>query len=138
MLLAPSASALRVLLSTCESFAGSCGLCFNPSKTQLIRFRLFDSCSAGDEFIFCGSTLGLSNSVIHLGNKLAYNLSDDDDILLKICQLSRAANGLFAAFGFIGPVPLTLLFRLALYGCELWKLSSRSLKVLEVAFNNCL
>ena len=28
-LLAPCASALRVLLAICESFASSCGLCFN-------------------------------------------------------------------------------------------------------------
>ena len=35
VLLAPCASALRIMLTICESFASSCGLCFNPLKTQL-------------------------------------------------------------------------------------------------------
>ena len=46
------------------------------------------------------------SSVIHLGNKLTYNLLDNDDILLKSRQLSWEANGLFAFFGFIDPVSL--------------------------------
>ena len=141
VLLAPCASALRIMLTICESFASSCGLCFNPLKTQLIRFHLFDKGSVIDKFIFCGLVLQVVTSVIHLGNKLTYNLSDDDDVLLKTRHLSRAANSLFATFGNIGPIPLTYLFRshcLSLYGCELWKLSCPSLRTLEVTFNKCL
>ena len=129
------------MLTICESFASSCGLCFNPLKTQLIRFHLFDKGSVIDKFIFCGLVLQVVTSVIHLGNKLTYNLSDDDDVLLKTRHLSRAANSLFATFGNIGPIPLTYLFRshcLSLYGCELWKLSCPSLRTLEVTFNKCL
>ena len=37
-LLAPSPSALRLMLEHCEEFAISRGLSFNASKTQLIRF----------------------------------------------------------------------------------------------------
>ena len=77
--------------------------------------------------------LQLATSVVHLGNRLTSNLSDDDDILLKTRYMSRAANSLFASFGNIGPVPLTYLFQsycLVLYGCALWKLSCRSLKTL--------
>ena len=74
---------LRIMLTICESFASSCGLCFNPLKTQLIRFHLFDKGSVIDKFIFCGLVLQVVTSVIHLGNKLTHNLSDDDDVLLK-------------------------------------------------------
>jgi len=38
VLLAPSLSALRIMLHCCEDFAINCSLRFNPSKTQLIRF----------------------------------------------------------------------------------------------------
>ena len=38
ILLAPSPSALRIMLHTCESFSASHGLKFNATKTQLIRF----------------------------------------------------------------------------------------------------
>ena len=60
------------MLTICESFASSCGLCFNPLKTQLIRFHLFDKGSVIDKFIFCGLVLQVVTSVIHLGNKLTY------------------------------------------------------------------
>ena len=70
VLLAPCASALRIMLTICESFASSCGLCFNPLKTQLIRFHLFDKGSVIDKFIFCGLVLQVVTSVIHLGNKM--------------------------------------------------------------------
>ena len=76
-----------------------------------------------------------------MGNKLKFNLCDDDDILLKSRYLSRAANSLFSTFSKIGPIPLTYLFSsycLALYGCELWNLSSPGLRGLEVILNKCL
>ena len=143
VLLAPSASALRILLATCESHGTCLGLHFNPLKTQLINFRLgtSDFQSSNPNFFFCGSSLQFSSTVLHLGNKLKYNLCDDEDIVLKSRYLSRAANSLFSTFPKIGPVPLTYLFSsycLALYGCELWNLSSPGLRSLEVILNKCL
>ena len=82
VLLASSASALRLMLPTCESFAFSNGLSFNPSKTQLIRFSLFKSHSYVSNFTFCNQALPLVHSVSHPGNKLTHNLLDDDDIIL--------------------------------------------------------
>jgi len=40
VLLAPSASALRMMLNTCCQFANDHNLLFNPGKTQLVRFSL--------------------------------------------------------------------------------------------------
>ena len=45
VLLAPSASALRRMLSICDSFATSHGLLFNADKNQLICFRARKSAS---------------------------------------------------------------------------------------------
>ena len=140
VLLAPSASALRILLASCESHGSRLGLQFNPLKTQLINFRLGVS-GSNSIFSFCGSTLQFSPTVLHLGNKLSYDLCDDQDILLKSRYLSRAANSLFSTFPKVGPIPLSYLFSsycLALYGCELWNLSSPGLKAIEVTFNKCL
>ena len=39
-LLAPSPSALRIMLTICEDFARDHGLKFNAAKTQLIRFSI--------------------------------------------------------------------------------------------------
>ena len=104
---------------------------------KLIRFCLFDNGSACNEFIFCGLPLRFSSSVIHLGNKLTYNLLDNDD---KFHQLSWAANGLFASFGFIDPVSLIYfshtVWLFMVVSCGSYLLTV--LSVLEVAFNNYL
>ena len=77
----------------------------------------------------------------HLGNKLTHDLRDDEDVLLKCRQMTKAANGLFATFGRINPLIHTFLFQsycLSLYGACLWNLSCKSLRSLEIAFNKCL
>ena len=60
VLLAPSASALRILLASCELHGSRLGLQFNPLKTQLINFRLGVS----------GSIILSSLSVVQLFNFL--------------------------------------------------------------------
>ena len=62
VLLAPSASALRTLLATCESYGTCLGLHFNPLKTQLINFRLGD--------LILTILILISSSVTHLSNFL--------------------------------------------------------------------
>ena len=56
-LLAPSPSALRIMLSTCEDFAESHGLKFNPEKTQLVKFGLSSSSSCKVHIAFGGGVL---------------------------------------------------------------------------------
>ena len=75
VLLGPCASVLRALLSTCETFTCRSGFCFNPLKTQLIRFHLFDNGSVSDDLVqLYGSLMQFYICVI----------SDiSDDILLK-------------------------------------------------------
>ena len=50
VLLAPCPSALRMQI--CERFASSNGLYFNPGKTQLIKFSLFNSSPIKAHFVF--------------------------------------------------------------------------------------
>ena len=73
ILLAPSPSALRLMLNLCESFAYSYGLKFNASKTQLIRFGLSLSNTCNARIVFCGEQLVFLNTVCHLGHHLSYN-----------------------------------------------------------------
>ena len=103
VLLTPSPSALRVMLNCCESFAISHGLKFNPSKTQLIRFSSYPSSSCSVSFHFCGQQLPFLDTVSHLGHLLHYNLSDVQDINVKLCDMVRKANCLTASFPRVGP-----------------------------------
>ena len=60
---------------------------------------LFDTDAVCESFFFC-AVLRLASTVDHLGNRFKYDLSDDDDVLLKSRHLSRAAN---ASFHGVGP-----------------------------------
>ena len=138
VLLAPSPSALRMMLRCCEDFAFKPGLRFNPSKTQLIRFSrsLSSSCSA--RFNFCDQQLSFTDTVTHLGHILQYNLSDGD---AKLHDMVRKANCLLASFLRVGPLVLTRLFQsycLSLFGFALWSRSCPALYCIEVAFNRIL
>ena len=90
-ILAPSPDALRKMLAHCEEYAGSHGICFNASKTQLICFRR-TSHPDSSRFWFCGQLLPLVDSVLHLGNTLQHDLSDKLGIQHKVMTLIRQAN----------------------------------------------
>ena len=55
-LLAPSPSALRLMLQKCEQFADAHGLKFNASKTQLVYFGRVPVQDCVHKFVFCGKT----------------------------------------------------------------------------------
>ena len=84
VLLAPSASALRMMLNACCQFATDYNLIFNPGKTQLVRFSLPSSSPSSTTapiFMFGGQSLTLVDRASHLGHILRSDLSDTDDIL---------------------------------------------------------
>ena len=141
VLLAPSPSALRMMIRCCEDFAVSHGLRFNASKTQLIRFSHSLSSSCHVCIQFCGQQLSFIDTVTHLGHLLNYNLSDAPDINHKLRDMVRKANYVLVTFPSVGPLILTRLFQsycLSLYGSCLWSLSSPTLHSIEVAFNKIL
>ena len=140
-LLAPSASALRRMLSICSSYATSHGLLFNAEKTQMICFRRSGLCSPDDVIYFDDIQLKFSESVLHLGHSLSYDLNDKEDITRAIKDINRKANMVLYTFRYMDPFILTYLFKmycLALYGCTLWSLSSPFLKSLQVSVNKIL
>ena len=60
-LLAPSASALRLMLNTCVKFASSHSLSFNAAKTQLICFRNSSpTVNPLPSFVFLGEALSVN------------------------------------------------------------------------------
>ncbi len=77
--MAPSPSAMRILLRECEAFASEFEISFNPSKTQLICFS--HNRSRSGVFQFIGSPL--RSLFTHLGHVLHCKLEDDDDVTIK-------------------------------------------------------
>ena len=77
-LLAPSPSALRILLRECEVFATDHNLVFTAAKTQLICFRSSQKIKCTSKFFFSGHLLKFSDTVTHLGHVLHCSLDDSD------------------------------------------------------------
>ena len=77
-LLAPSPSALRIMLRICEDLAKLHGLSFNANRTQsdLVKNQV----SLLVKLMFCGTRLEFSHEVIHLSHILSENLDDSLDI----------------------------------------------------------
>ena len=98
-LLAPSPSALRMMLSICEEFALTHGLKFNAAKTQLIRFSQHPHSQCDELFLFCGSKLSFTKEVTHLGHILTQDLDDSADISRAIRDLVRKANYILCICG---------------------------------------
>ena len=118
------------------------GLMFNGSKTQLVcfhkdgRLKLPDGC-----FHFFGQSLCFQDSVIHLGCFLSSSLNDDNDIKRVVRDMCRRANCMLHTFSPCDPQVKTKLlecFCLPLFGAVTWSFCSKSLKALEIAFNNIL
>ena len=132
----------------CCQFANDHNLLFNPGKTQLVRFSLPSSSpnpSTSPTFLFAGQSLQLLDRACHLaiGHILRLDLSDTDVILRVQTDMCRRANCPLSTFYAANPVVKTTLFRSfclsrSLYGSALWRLSSSSLRSLEVTFNNLL
>ena len=144
VLLAPSASALQMMLNARCQFVTDYNLIFNLGKTQLVRFSLPSSSPssiAPPIFMFGGQSLTLVDRASHLGHILRSDLSDTDDILRVQTDMCRRANCLLSTFSATNPAVKTLLFHtfcLSLYGSSLWSLASPDLRSLEVTFNNIL
>ena len=123
-LLAPSPSALRMMLSICEEFALTHGLKFNAAKTQLIRFSQHPHSQCDELFLFCGSKLSFTKEVTHLGHTLIQDLDDSADISRAIRDLVRKANYILCTFSFADPfIKCTLIksYCLSLYDSQLCK-----------------
>ena len=93
VLLAPCASALRKMLSLCSAYATSHGLIFNTEKTQLICFRKYAHPVPAEIIEFNGVHLNFSNTVLHLGHLVTFDLNDEEDMKNTPCDAKRKKMG---------------------------------------------
>ena len=139
IILAPSPDALRKMLAQSEAYAVSHDIRFIVSKTQLICFH-HSPCTDQSRFLFCGHILPLSDTVLHLGNTLHFNLSDNPDIQAKV--MAFCAKLTLFCFG-LNPdshvkMKLFQAYCLSFNGSSLWRLDCPELNSLSVAFNNVI
>ena len=140
VLLAPCASALKSMLNICNSYALSHGLKFNEDKTQLICFRS-SKFTTFPEIQFNVVNLKFSDQVHHLGHIHSYNLGDSAGILRALKDMNSKANTTLCSVNSTDSFVKSFLIQvccLALYGCVLRSLTSKSLAMIEIGFNKIL
>ena len=89
VLLAPSASALRIMLNICCTFSVAHKLEFNANKTQLICFHAPSVRPIAPTIYFNGTKLSYSDQVVHLGHILTSNLDDTADIMRTVKDMNK-------------------------------------------------
>lgn len=141
VLLCPSISALRKLLSICESYAATHGLKYNTKKSELMLFKAgrtsYDSIPSVS---LCGSPLPRVSQFKYLGHWVTENLSDDLDIDRERRALAVRCNMLARRFSrCTEPVKITLFkaFCQSFYTCSLWvNYTQKAYSALRVQYNN--
>ncbi|XP_045448800.1 uncharacterized protein LOC123657269 [Melitaea cinxia] len=141
VLLSPSVSALRRLLSICEVYAEAQGLKYNAKKSEIMVFKAgAKGYKTIPEVSLCGSPLLRVTSFKYLGHWVTENLGDNKDIDRERRSLSVRCNMLARRFArCTEDVKITLFkaFCQSFYTCSLWtSYSLRAYSDLRVQYNN--
>ena len=144
VLLAPTATAMRHLLSVCDIFAIDFDVSFNAQKTKCIFFNnvlRHQSCPL-PTFYVGKNVIEYVDSWPHLGHILSNKLKcDNDDIRRSYLSLVKQINEMLCYFRNLGAsTKLNLLYSFcsSLYGAELWDLSNSDFECICVAWRKAL
>ncbi|XP_061706850.1 uncharacterized protein LOC133517541 [Cydia pomonella] len=143
VLLGPSVSSVRLLLTLCEGYAEQHGLRYNATKSELVVFkaRKYNS-EAVPEIKLCGVPLKVVDRVKYLGHMLTSNLSDDPDMERERRAMAVRGNMIARRFARCSTgVKLTLFkaYCQTFYTCSLWvRFTQRAYNSIRVQYNNIL
>ncbi|XP_041972074.1 uncharacterized protein LOC121728043 [Aricia agestis] len=140
-LLSPSISALRRLLSICETYASEHGLRYNASKSELLVFKVGKAKPVHvPPVTINGTALKIVSKFKYLGHIINEDLRDDDDIERARRALAVRCNMLarrFARCTVEVKIALFKAFCQPLYTCALWvAYTRRAFDALRVQYNN--
>ena len=100
VLVSPAIPGLRKLIAECELFAHERDINFNPSKSKAISFYSNSIVKLEPPTLtLCGLKLDFVDSFRYLGVNLCSNLSDSEDIIMKLRSLYATGNSLIRNFG---------------------------------------
>ena len=146
VLLAPSASALRIMLTICDSYAKDHHILFNANKSKCLvllpRARRFlrdflKSCT----FYIGDKPIEFVDSFSHLGHLITNNSTDSADILRRRNDFIGQVNNMLCYFSKLTSCVKNRLFQsycTSFYGCELWLLTTSEIEDLCVSWRKGL
>ena len=147
VLVAPTPSALRQMLSICESYANLFNIKFNTNKSKCMLVPGYkQAASSADmlsecKFYLDGRLMENVQEFSHLGHIITTKLGDTEDILNRRCRLIGQINSVLCYFKDLNSavkVRLLNAYCLSLYGCELWDLGNSHIQAICVAYRKGL
>lgn len=149
VLMAPTPSAMRVLLNICNQFANEYSITFNGSKSKCIHYAghnhitdCLDNVNLHLPSFFIGShIIDFVDSWSHLGHILSSDNKDNLDIEHRRIQMVKQVNDVLCYFGKLDAiVKLQLLYSYcsSLFGSVLWDMSCNGLSSLFVSWRRAL
>ena len=137
VLLAPTARAMRSMLTICDRFASKFDVTFNGNKSKCIRFNARNHCYAHN-ISALSPQFEIGDHVIenvltwpHLGHIFSANLLDSDDILARRNSFIGQTNTFLCNFSKVDVSVRNMLFKSycsSHYGAELWDLTNRKIE----------
>ena len=146
VLIAPSPSAMRKLLTICDVYASAYDIVFNASKSKYLvitsgRQRALYRGIEDSGFLIGNKPVEFVKTFIHLGHIIKSNLDDDDDILHRRNCFVGQANNVLCIFNKLDTFIKLRLFKSfcgSLYGCELWALDNDAINDLVISWRKAL
>ncbi len=146
VILAPTASALRILLSVCDNYAKEYSISFNAGKSKCLVIlpsnrRFLNDLVKRCTFHVGDNPIEYVDSFVHLGHIITNQLIDDDDILKGRNNFVGQVNNVLCFFSKLKSCIIYRLFQsycMSMYGCELWVLSNKHISELCVAWRKSL
>jgi len=146
VLLAPTPSAMRILLQICDSCAAEYDINFNPDKSKFLvisatkRRHLYNA--------MCKCCFFVGNKMIdnvdqfsHVGHIITSSLLDGNDIVQRHNTFVGQTNNVLCFFNKLNTIVKLNLFKLyctSIYGAELWAFDSANIETFCVAWHKAL
>jgi hypothetical protein len=143
VLLAPSASAMRTMLSICDDYATQFNVLFNANKSICLRCNPTGAARHTSRFTsypsFC---IGLTcikfvDKWPHLGHIITTDCDDSEDIASKKASLIGQVNKILCLFSNVNCCTKTKLVKsycTSFYGAEIWDLSNSAIESINTAW----
>mgnify|MGYP000338137030 CR=1 FL=1 len=141
LLLAPTVSALKSMIKTCENFGNNAGLEFDSKKTACVTFHHVGSCAASQgapTISLDGTPLKWCKYVKHLGHTMSCCSDFDKDIVVKKGHFIACVNDIITEFSFAHPhmkCKLLQTYGTSFYGSCLWNLYGKAATSLYTTWN---
>ena len=146
VLLAPTATALRRMLSICDCYASEYCISFNAIKSKCLVFlpnsRRFLRQQLNECTFYVGNKpIEYVTSYSHLGHIITSLMDDDADLVKRRSDFVGQVNNVLCYFGKVNSLVKNRLFHnycTSMYGCELWSLNTDRINDLSIAWRKGL